>query len=82
MRRSSDVVVDGRRLRRLRTEKLLTQVELGALAGMSDRRISAIEVAGEARVYVSTARDLAAALDVDVGALRPIGAANGATVGA
>jgi len=59
-----DAMKIGGKLRRLRERRLLTQAELGDLAGVNRDQVSRIE-RDEVDPRFSTIRKLAAALDVD-----------------
>jgi len=59
-----EVVKIGRNLRRLREERLLTQAELGEVAGVTRDQVSRIE-RDEVDPRLSTIRKLAQALEAD-----------------
>jgi len=56
--------MDGERLRRLRKERLLTQVELSEMTGVAQDSISALET-GKREAHPGTIRKLAKALGVN-----------------
>jgi transcriptional regulator with XRE-family HTH domain len=56
--------IDGERLRRVRKERLLTQVELSKITGVAQDSISALET-GKREAHPGTIRKLAKALGVD-----------------
>ncbi len=58
------IVVDGRRLRRLRRERALSQQDLSAATGVAQATLSDLE-RGKRGARASTVRKLAAALDVE-----------------
>jgi transcriptional regulator with XRE-family HTH domain len=65
-------VVDSRRLRQLRRERQLTQIDLADRSGISVATISKLESKARARCRDSTAAALATALDVPVAILRHV----------
>ena len=56
--------IDGEQLRRVRKERLLTQVELSKITGVAQDSISALET-GKREAHPGTIRKLAKALGVD-----------------
>jgi transcriptional regulator with XRE-family HTH domain len=56
--------IDGERLRSLRKERLLTQVELSKMTGVAQDSISSLET-GKREAHPGTIRKLAKALDVE-----------------
>ena len=56
--------IDGERLRRLRKERLLTQVELSKMTGVAQDSISALET-GKREAHPGTIRKLAKVLNVE-----------------
>jgi transcriptional regulator with XRE-family HTH domain len=56
--------IDGERLRSLRKERLLTQVELSKMTGVAQDSISSLET-GKRETHPGTIRKLAKALDVE-----------------
>jgi transcriptional regulator with XRE-family HTH domain len=56
--------IDGGRLRSLRKERLLTQVELSKMTGVAQDSISSLET-GKREAHPGTIRKLAKALDVE-----------------
>jgi transcriptional regulator with XRE-family HTH domain len=56
--------IDGERLRRIRKERLLTQVELSRMTGVAQDSISALET-GKREAHPGTIRKFAKALDVE-----------------
>jgi transcriptional regulator with XRE-family HTH domain len=56
--------IDGERLRSLRKERLLTQVELSEMTGVAQDSISSLET-GKREAHPGTIRKLAKALDVE-----------------
>jgi transcriptional regulator with XRE-family HTH domain len=56
--------MDGGRLRRIRKERLLTQVELSKMTGVAQDSISALET-GKREAHPGTIRKLAEALGVE-----------------
>jgi transcriptional regulator with XRE-family HTH domain len=56
--------IDGERLRRIRKERLLTQVELSKMTGVAQDSISSLET-GKREAHPGTIRKLAEALGVE-----------------
>jgi transcriptional regulator with XRE-family HTH domain len=56
--------IDGERLRRIRKERLLTQVELSRMTGVAQDSISSLET-GKREAHPGTIRKLAKALGVE-----------------